>query len=433
MLESFERHLRSHGCETNVIGYCKCGTARSDGEPLRLSDGRALCTHTLPNVGRDGHTFLHHMATYRGRFAQHTLFVNGGAVSKGWLRRRSWQMLAAFVEGGAAAEFADCGGFVSAGPADGVGTMQLDTLPAALPLPGAAAGTSPLHHARGARHAAGSGNAGNASQALSPPPTSAAAEAFVHDLAVRCADDPRTQNHGWGSAATGWGRLFSPPPGTPCCQAWCGPVECCPAFAVVCPAGQVFLWQEQTHCAWRGGTLQNYQLPEGVNPGEGEAPGYQSELQPADPPNFLLWAQREWGVSPQARGKRGRRPFPPLPLLPRAAPDSDSHRCPASSLRLSPQDFLACGWAYGNVFVASKARLEEVPPHLLARAEAALAAGGRNGGVLGHYYERFFRSMLGCRRSRQHGVQDDEDEARGATAAAGDDEQLARQRRRRGE
>lgn len=39
-----------------------------------------------------------------------------------------------------------------------------------------------------------------------------------------------------------------------------------------------------------------------------------------------------------------------------------------------------------------------MPPHLLARAEARLAAAGKNGGVLGHYYERFFRTLLGCPR-----------------------------------
>lgn len=37
-----------------------------------------------------------------------------------------------------------------------------------------------------------------------------------------------------------------------------------------------------------------------------------------------------------------------------------------------------------------------MPPHLLARAEAQLASEGRNGGIMGHYYERLFRVILGC-------------------------------------
>lgn len=67
------------------------------------------------------------------------------------------------------------------------------------------------------------------------------------------------------------------------------------------------------------------------------------------------------------------------------------------SLTPAAQAFLACGWAYGNVFIASRARLESVPADRVADAERALASAGRNGGVLGHYYERFFRSLLGCR------------------------------------
>lgn len=319
VLETFARHLASRGCSTNIIAYCKCGDSRA-GELMRLADGTPLCTHHVPNVGRDGHTYLHHIASARGRFAPHTLFFNGGAVSKGWLRSRSWRMLAAFLDREGGVDYADCGGFVSAAAAD------LDDLPLTLRPINRSARTAPPLFRRLPRSADATG-AGAAAVEATPSP----AEAFVSQLAARCADDPRTGNQGWGSAATGLGRLWSPGAGNPCCEAWCGPVECCPAFGVVCPAGENFLWNEQRKCSWRGGTTENYHhqprdlsvngdrdasseeaggAQEGVGKGVGlreDDEGYQSSLEPVDPPNFLLWAEREWGVSPEARWDSGSR------------------------------------------------------------------------------------------------------------------------------
>jgi len=53
-----------------VHAYCKCG--------VRFPE----CT-ALPNVGREGHTFIHHMLSHFDRLADVTFFINGGSGSSG--------------------------------------------------------------------------------------------------------------------------------------------------------------------------------------------------------------------------------------------------------------------------------------------------------------------------------------------------------------
>ena len=73
-LRAYENELRQL-FSVNVWHYCKCSS-------------RDECVETLPNVGREGHTFLHHVASrYNSSLLDDlTVFVNGGFLAKAYTR-----------------------------------------------------------------------------------------------------------------------------------------------------------------------------------------------------------------------------------------------------------------------------------------------------------------------------------------------------------
>lgn len=73
-LRAYENELRQL-FSVNVWHYCKCSS-------------REECVETLPNVGREGHTFLHHVASrYNSSSLDDlTVFVNGGFLAKNYTR-----------------------------------------------------------------------------------------------------------------------------------------------------------------------------------------------------------------------------------------------------------------------------------------------------------------------------------------------------------
>lgn len=60
------KHAAHDSVDVSVVAYCKCGKGHHE-----------ACVE-LPNVGREGHTFIHHIVTRYDRLADVTLFVNGG-------------------------------------------------------------------------------------------------------------------------------------------------------------------------------------------------------------------------------------------------------------------------------------------------------------------------------------------------------------------
>ena len=72
-LRAYEHELRQL-FSVNVWHYCKCSS-------------RDECVEILPNIGREGHTFLHHVASrYNSSLDDLTVFVNGGFLAKTYTR-----------------------------------------------------------------------------------------------------------------------------------------------------------------------------------------------------------------------------------------------------------------------------------------------------------------------------------------------------------
>ena len=249
-VETILDRLRAHGCNVTLTAYCKCGATDSAGNPLALADGEPLCAMQLPNVGREGHTYLHHLQQRRNSLAPLTLFVNGGVASKHWLQRDVARMLRrfprAFADG---LRYMDSDGF----RALGAGRTRARSRHGRLPAHGAAWRQRPV--GAGAEEAA--------------------ALAVAH-LEEACAAPARQGAKGQ-------------PPRRPCCGA-CGAVRCCHGFNDVC-IGQEYLFEQQTNCSWRGSTADNY----------APAAAYESQLAPVAPPNLLVWAAAAWDKAPQVR------------------------------------------------------------------------------------------------------------------------------------
>ena len=66
-LESYVNDARVTGLVVEVMYYCKCAV-------------REFCSFHLPNIGREGHTYLWHMSN--GYDSNVTVFINGGFMSK---------------------------------------------------------------------------------------------------------------------------------------------------------------------------------------------------------------------------------------------------------------------------------------------------------------------------------------------------------------
>lgn len=253
--ERLVQRFRAHGCGVTVHVYCKCGDTNA-GQPLLWSTGEPLCNATLPNVGREGHSYLHHVTSRHATLAAYTLFLNGGISSKPKLQAEANILVERFVHNYPDVGFLDTGGFVTYGMA-GWSEQQRRTWLMRLKLRQRQA-------------------------AASAPELLSQAQATVAQLAAEC------------SASTKQGMRRS---SERCCHA-CGtatPLQCCRAFVDVCPTGQELLFDRQQNCTWRGSSEVNYRGVGGTAQQQ-----YTMLLKPAGTANLLEWAAVELHIDPRA-------------------------------------------------------------------------------------------------------------------------------------
>lgn len=127
------------------------------------------------------------------------------------------------------------------------------------------------------------------------------------------------------------------------CCTLCG-VGCCAPLDDLCPPAQARMFDEQTNCFWRGGSVMNYET------------NYSGILSAADPPSFAKWLCAHW--------------------------------------RMNVTSFLQTEWALWGIFAISRDCAHNWPASAYHRAATELLHAGRNGGVAVHFYERTARAIF---------------------------------------
>jgi hypothetical protein len=245
-----------------VTFYCKCG----------LHPSATACTQ-LENVGREAHTFLHHLVSRYDSLAPVTFFINGGM--------------------GAEAGATECV-FLTAHNLAAVGTR-----------------------------------------------------AWFVDKNLRL-EKPvaRANDTQWGGSTAAFIARAREEctNGTACCKL-CRVSWCCRLFGSgLCPLTEDRLFDEQASCKWGGKNAENY------------GGQFDRRLKPASPPAFAAWVDQRWGVSIHT--------------------------------------FEQQQWSPASVFAVGREAVRAWPKTRLEGALAELAASGLNGGMVGHFYERTWRSLF---------------------------------------
>ena len=277
--------LRTAGCEARTLIYCKC-------------EWRSWCNRRLDNVGREGHTHLHHIAEHYGFLADLTFFVNGGfeygksrkGVRGKWFNQKDMvfrQVLAQVSRG--------CAGGASAMQAtysDGFPHGDYDPCP----YVGNGGCTGTLALADGRAEALARGRQYCQSGGLAT---------YCSDGSRRCTLCTRMRE----------------------------------VFGVKCDGADCACDDIGGSCYWKGKQAQSTEM-----------------LTLSSPRSFLAWACHHWSVT--------------------------------------PEQLQRVQWQWTGTFAVG-AQLVRMRPRLAySDARDALAAGGRGGGVAGHFQERLWRAIF---------------------------------------